>query len=392
MKTMYPAQVNSPGTELAGAIDAAQDTIQVADGSVLPDGPNLLTIGTDEAAETILYTGKTGDELTGVTRGFQGTAQSWAAGTKVARYFTAYDHDAAVNNISELSAGLKALGDAARDRLDIVERQDVVLNAGMQILKAQRRAAFSLSGIKGRTLVNMLGRMGNCEDTSKVHPMGISTTTITLSTDKTQGSSSFKVVQTVSGSSGSGVAGFKFPTLSHLKTGGKYLLVADFKTETLDSLTIHAELWGSLGTRFDAVIGQTWSTQFFPLEAAANFKDLFMWGMAAGTFFVDAIRLYEVSDTEHAALANMTPEQVAAKYPYVDSVTPVRNPYVIRYGENLLPPFYEWRNSQNHTRGSITEPYYAEITGAAGLGFWYEVDIRNSESGISFIGHCKRGK
>ena len=35
----------------------------------------------------------------------------------------------------------------------------------------------------------------------------------------------------------------------------------------------------------------------------------------------------------------MTPEQVAAKYPYVDSVQPARNPYAIRYGENLLPPF-----------------------------------------------------
>lgn len=166
MKTMYPAQVNSPGTELAAAIDATQDTIQVADGSVLPDAPNLLTIGTDEAAETILYTEKTGDELSGVTRGFQGTAQSWAMGTKVARYFTAYDHDTTIGNISELSAGLTALGDESKNRFDTVQRQDVVLNAGMQILNAHRNAAFSLSGIKGRTLVNLAGRIGRAYNPS----------------------------------------------------------------------------------------------------------------------------------------------------------------------------------------------------------------------------------
>lgn len=375
MKTMYPAQVNSPGTELAGAIDAAQDTIQVADGAVLPDGPNLLTIGTDEAAETILYTGKTGDELTGVTRGFQGTAQSWAAGTKVARYFTAYDHDAAVSNISELSTGLKELGDAARDRLDIIERQDVVLNAGMQILNAQRRAAFSLGGIKGQTLVNALGRMGSCEDTSKIQLLGLSTTTITLSADKTQGSNSFKVTQTQAGATGNGAAGFKFPSLTHLKTGSQYLLVADFKSETLNNLNIHAELWGSVGNKFDATIGKTWSTQFYLLGAVEAYKDLFIWGNDAGTFFIDAIRLYEVTPAEYAALANMTPEQVAEKYPYVDSVQPVRNPYAIRYGENLLPPFYEWTWGSSYVV-NVTEPYAATlIRTAAGQNIYKDLPI-----------------
>lgn len=102
LQPMYLGMVNSPQTELASAIDATQTSIPLLDASVLPDPPNLATIGTGENAETILYTGKSGNVLTGVTRGFQGTAQAWVMGTKVARLFTAYDYNALINNLKEL--------------------------------------------------------------------------------------------------------------------------------------------------------------------------------------------------------------------------------------------------------------------------------------------------
>jgi len=98
---MYPAIVNSPQTELAADIDASATSITVLNGTALPDAPNLATIGSDETAETILYTVKDGNELSGVTRGFQGTAKAWTAGAKVARMFTAYDHDTFRSNIAD---------------------------------------------------------------------------------------------------------------------------------------------------------------------------------------------------------------------------------------------------------------------------------------------------
>ncbi|WP_315793183.1 tail fiber protein [Paenibacillus sp. BIC5C1] len=103
LETMYPAAVNSKQTELAEAIDDAQTSFTVLDGSVLPPAPNLLTLGTDESAETVLYTGKTGNEITGITRGFESRAKSWAVGTKLARFFTAYDHDTFRENIEDVS-------------------------------------------------------------------------------------------------------------------------------------------------------------------------------------------------------------------------------------------------------------------------------------------------
>lgn len=102
-KTMYPAINNSPVSKLVQNISANEDTIEIVDTSVLPAAPNIVTIGTDESAELILYEQIDGSSITGCTRGFNGTtARAWASGTKVYRGFTAYDHDAFVHNIKDL--------------------------------------------------------------------------------------------------------------------------------------------------------------------------------------------------------------------------------------------------------------------------------------------------
>lgn len=90
---MYPGKVNSPTTEISITITATSTAITLANASVLPAPPNLAVLGDDETAETVLYTGKTGNTITGVTRGFQGTAKAWPSTTSVARRFTAYDYD-----------------------------------------------------------------------------------------------------------------------------------------------------------------------------------------------------------------------------------------------------------------------------------------------------------
>lgn len=97
MATIYPAQANSPQTSLSAAVTASSNTLTLADASVLPAPPNLAVIGVNDECETIRYTGKTGDTLTGVTRGFEGTARAWPSGTVIARNFTAWDF----NNLSQ---------------------------------------------------------------------------------------------------------------------------------------------------------------------------------------------------------------------------------------------------------------------------------------------------
>ena len=102
---MYPAQAKSTETSLSGALTAAGTTINVVNGSALPDAPNLLTIGADgSTAETVLMTAKNGNTLK-VTRAQDGTtARAWSAGDVIARYFTAADQNAMQENIKKLDS------------------------------------------------------------------------------------------------------------------------------------------------------------------------------------------------------------------------------------------------------------------------------------------------
>lgn len=102
MSTLYPAIPNSPVAKLTSPITNADVTITVDDATKLPDAPNLATLGSGESNETILYTGKDGNNLTGITRGLEGVAQSWDAGTPIARLFTAYDYNTLIQKLIEI--------------------------------------------------------------------------------------------------------------------------------------------------------------------------------------------------------------------------------------------------------------------------------------------------
>ncbi|OMF21893.1 SGNH/GDSL hydrolase family protein [Paenibacillus sp. FSL H8-0259] len=150
---MFPAVANSPATELTAALTDIATTVSVLDASKLPDAPNIATIGVDESAETIKYTGKSGNDLTGVTRGFSGTtAKAWATGVGVARYFTAYDADALRENVADVTAQLADVAYGGQASLYGVEPtgadQTAELNAYFEELadKGVRYAMFDKPG------------------------------------------------------------------------------------------------------------------------------------------------------------------------------------------------------------------------------------------------------
>ena len=103
---MFKSAVNSVETQINTDIVTTSTEITVQDGATLPDAPNTLTIGGDLTnAETVMLIAKNGNNLT-VQRAFQGVAQNWKAGTLIARYPTAYDHDTFIFNILTVVAGL----------------------------------------------------------------------------------------------------------------------------------------------------------------------------------------------------------------------------------------------------------------------------------------------
>lgn len=101
MSKLYPGKAFSPPAVLEDNIGEADTVIKVSDVSVFPDAPNYATIGTDENGETIIYTAKTENSLSGCRRGVEGTAKAWSVGELIARNFTAADHADVIAAINE---------------------------------------------------------------------------------------------------------------------------------------------------------------------------------------------------------------------------------------------------------------------------------------------------
>ena len=128
LQTMYPAKNNSPATALTEGITAESTSMTLYDASVLPDAPNICVIGNDDTAEIVSYTGISGNTVTGLGRGINGTIKKvWSADTYVARNITAYDHEAFRANILDLDNRKTDSGHTHDDRYYTETEMDTTL-------------------------------------------------------------------------------------------------------------------------------------------------------------------------------------------------------------------------------------------------------------------------
>ncbi|GED16405.1 hypothetical protein [Aneurinibacillus migulanus] len=239
------------------------------------------------------------------------------------------------------------------------------LKPGIQTITADRTTPFNISSIKGRTLADLLGRDGNCEDASKWDSWQ---GTLALDTNnKVFGNNGIKISSALSNGY---FSLFKDKSKVQIRAGRYYIGLAEVKNGTAPSaIYVNFAGIGGISGATQSILKKSadtsqFNTVYTKLSATSDNPTNFDVCCAASTaigqyFYVDAIRLYEITAAEYAALDSMTPEQIAAKYPYVDDVKPVRNPYAIRYGKNLLPPFTEW--SIYDSSITVKSPYSIEI-------------------------------
>lgn len=237
----------------------------------------------------------------------------------------------------------------------------VNLSNGLQVVNAVRTSPFNMTSIQGRTLVNLLGRDGNCEDVGK---FGTFQATLALdSTNKTIGNNGIKITQTT-GTSGTAPSNTYIP----FKSGKYYIALADCKNGNATNINIYVETILSGGgsnpiTATDKFY--TCWTKIAPISDANARIIPQIVGSANQYAYIDAIRIYEITQSEYNAIDSMTAIQVAAKYPYVDDVKHIAAPYAYKYGENLLPPFNEWllyAGGGSTPSWVATTPYSATLT------------------------------
>lgn len=250
--------------------------------------------------------------------------------------------------------------EALQQRLDTEERREVVLQPGLQIVNAERSAPFSLRGIKGRTLVNLAGRMSNrsvndpAVTTLSVGngTTGRNTETINVSVKNTnEGYIVFRQVD-----------GKEFTLIPD----NYYLISMDVKVNSISGpgqLKAGATWYGAVDV--DNTSTGVWQRVYHSFKATAErtFLHPIVGTCYAGDVFATAnfdvrnVSLYEISKADYDELPSLSESQKNIEYPYVDSVQPVRNPYATRYGENLLPPFYEASYRTKASRVAIVSPY-----------------------------------
>ncbi|MDU0203831.1 right-handed parallel beta-helix repeat-containing protein [Paenibacillus sp. MAH-36] len=231
---------------------------------------------------------------------------------------------------------------------------------GLQVVDVPQTAPLENLRITGRTLVNLLGRDGNCEDVGRwVQYFGA-----TLSLDganQKYGNNAIKFTCT----SASNPTGFYREITNLIVPGRYYLAVADVKNgNAVNGVAIQINLNNNTSAS-TYNITSTYQPKAIRFQAPASGLSyvyaIANTGTAVGQFgYADGFRLYEVTQAEYNALATITDAQVAAKYPYVDDVKHVNAPYVIKYGENLTATFNEWIVYAGSPQ--ILEPYKVNVS------------------------------
>jgi hypothetical protein len=176
--------------------------------------------------------------------------------------------------------------------------------------------------VKGRTLVNLLGRAGNAiyqQDWTIGAQLSFSYDLDAFKLNSTDGTSYAKRTVTVESnrcyvllSEIYNDDGLGYSTLSEISPNGGTL------TTTLNKKSDHISVRGFKTLADTTGVGIALVPR--KINADVLFKN---------------IRLYKISESEYNSLDSMTADEIAIKYPYVDDVKPVVNPY-IESKENLL--------------------------------------------------------
>ncbi|NGP58141.1 hypothetical protein FLT15_06975 [Paenibacillus thiaminolyticus] len=248
--------------------------------------------------------------------------------------------------------------------------QPLTMTPGLQVIESEQDVPFQMGEIKGWTLINLLGRDGNFDYRSSPLFTFFGTGEIVEGSTPV-GSKCQKIV-----CNRTDTAHFGARYELNIDRAKHYVAVAYLENVSCD-VPVYFSLaeWKSTGyssirrsgnvNKGNGMIFRYVSIS--PADMSPIQEKLIFYfrgeGTAGAEFRIGAFGLYEISQSEYEAISSMKYDYVAERYPYVDSMTNVKNPYAIVTGGNLLPPFTEWETEPNAMAIAVS-PYeaVAEIT------------------------------
>jgi hypothetical protein len=237
----------------------------------------------------------------------------------------------------------------ADNRITELLTKDGIMSAEVAILSAMTHLPSSViegnleNRYYGRTLVNLLGNCGNFETDSNSD--GVADEFIaglqgiySLSTTSVKYGAKAQRIDAIAGDT---VSNNRYVLSSqgyNVSNGKYYIALVDFSNDGTCA--------GSISNVIDNIIGNNkTSAQTMYLKFSSTSDHIVKFALynrqtAGSTGYVqyDGLRIYEISQAEYNAIDTMTEQQIAEKYPYVDSATSCVSARVKSVGKNLANP------------------------------------------------------
>lgn len=266
-----------------------------------------------------------------------------AAGTSITdagNYYTATDVEGALQEVGQplnLAAPVNVLSNKA------------YLRAALEKIQNDRKAAqVPAVTIQGSTVVNLLGRDGNCEDITKWTTTGTGVTAAANTTNKVFGTQSMKI--TSSGASSTEHYTDSAPiTLPNIT--GYYCLVG-YSMAHAGRAALRVYKNSGTGNLDTGVVGVNSDSSKF-VKTFAKFPTTDITAVQVRTQLLNAVgaSVYTAAGENASFDGLMLLEITQAEYndtnyeppDFVESVQFLRNPAIKINGKNLLPDFTEWR-------------------------------------------------
>ncbi len=261
-----------------------------------------------------------------------------------------------------------------------ISNQAVTLKHGQNYIMTDRDTLINNLILSGRTLVNLLGRDGNCEDVSKW--TGISGTVALDNVNYVAGSNSIALTSTATGA-----MALKSSVSYKIDNTKYYLLLGSIKNVSCagvgnyltavkgsDGTGIKLGGTGALINSLEVVIGASFKNVHIKLAPSDLGAETSIYAYASGAttaigqkLNTDAVSLYQIDQATYNLIdvdPNYTGDNLADKFPYVDSYQVLQNPEITVQGKNFLPPFSDGNLSPTgptSTTIAVNSPYSMQM-------------------------------
>jgi len=339
-----------------------------------------------DAAMTVAQEAQNGlTTHSGVTNGAHGSTsaatanrimQRDAAGRAKVAAPSAADDIARKDTVDTALSDAKAYAEAALRETSSIPVQ---ITTGPNVIETTQATPATVE-FKGRTLVNLLGKDGYCENINTFEKWGTvgASSTVLDTTRSFIGGASLKLSVTAGHCYDNKNYPFKFDQNKN------FILVAKVFVESAGAvadIVVSLRDYNTMAVKYSSSANKSdtgrWQTLYVKVPKSNTiigdgFNLVFgLVGTSTGVVNYDAIRLYEVSDADYAAIGTtIVGDAIDQAFPYVDSVQHAQGLSVRAAGKNLLGGRPNITSTQ--ATASQTKPYEITFTHTAASLFTTE--------------------